>query len=230
MHDYAFASVERRRWTIAIFCISIVLSTFLQPLVGLVSSSELDPFLKSIQLRHWSTLIFRGATPIVVFGFFHMAFSKRLWRNSLLRSSGLVSLPDLNGTWQGHLITSYKNHSKTPIKVTIRQTWDKMSVKLNTCESTSASFIAAIQCDGGEQCILYYLYKNEPNQFVRDTMHEHGGTARLHIEKDELRGDYYTGRDRYTQGEIVLNENHDTYTVKPSLADFASAQNRAAAG
>lgn len=204
MHDYVFESAERQRWTIAIFCVSVLLSTILEPLVGLISLNGLDPFLKSIQLPHWSTLLLRGATPLVVFGFIHLVFSKRLWRSSFFRSRGLVSMPDLDGHWRGHIITSYKNQAKIPVSVTIRQTWDKLSVKLNTNESSSASFMGAIQCDGGEQCTLYYLYKNEPKMFVRETMHEHRGTVRLSISKDELRGDYYTGRDRVTQGEISL--------------------------
>ena len=204
MHEYAYKTQERQRWVIAIFCISVVLSALLEPFGDLISRIGLDPFLKSIQLPHWITVLLRGSTPIAIYGSIYLAFSRRIWRSEFLRSRGAVNLPDLSGEWRGHITTSYGNQSRISVCVTIRQNWDKLSVKLKTAESSSRSFMGAIYCDGGADCVLYYMYKNEPKLFVRDTMHEHGGTARLHIEDDKLHGDYYTGRDRLTQGELLL--------------------------
>lgn len=206
MHDYAIDSGIRRNCTISVFCVSVIVSTLLQPIVETMSLGPLDPFLKSISSQHPLILFFRGASPLVVYTFIHLSFSRWLWKSKCFRPKWLVNLPDLNGRWTGHLRSSYGNQDIIQIEVDIRQNWDKMSIVLRTNHSVSESVIGALQCGAGEKFVLYYLYENKPKAFEASTMHSHRGTARLAVEAGELTGEYYTGRDRCTYGEIVLRK------------------------
>lgn len=204
MHDYAIDSGVRRNWTISIFCVSMIIGVLLQPVVDAIALGPLAPFLKSIHSQHPFVLIFRGTSPLAVYGIIHLCFSRLIWKSKRIRFGWLLDLPNLNGRWTGNLRSSFDERDSTPIEVTIRQTWDKMSIVLKTDRSASASVTGALQCGAGEGFVLHYIYENRPKSFEAQTMHSHVGTVRLDVGEDKLTGEYYTGRDRCTYGEIVL--------------------------
>ena len=73
-------------------------------------------------------------------------FSNVLWDHPLLRKWGIVEVPNLQGTWEGHLRTSYDVEDESKIadiddpeddltametEIYIEQTWDKIVVELD---------------------------------------------------------------------------------------------------
>lgn len=60
----------------------------------------------------------------------------------------------------------------------------------------------------GEETVLSYQYRNAPKPGATDTMHAHIGTGvlKLNNNRNELSGEYYSGRDRANQGIIVLTK------------------------
>ena len=130
-------------------------------------------------------------------------FDKYLWKLRILRTIGIVKVPDLNGAWNGYVASSFDEHAKR-YKATIRisQTWTRIVIILETNHSKSRSLIAAIVTEDSSGMILSYEYLNEPKLNAKHTMHVHRGTARLTLKSEGkvLEGEYYTGRDRQNFG------------------------------
>jgi hypothetical protein len=66
--------------------------------------------------------------------------------------------------------------------------------------------MAAINVTPGSSQGLVYEYMNDPHATAVETMHAHRGFAALKRSADGewLEGDYYTGRDRASQGHLRL--------------------------
>jgi hypothetical protein len=123
-----------------------------------------------------------------------------------------VSVPDLNGTWNGELRSSYDDfQTMYPITLDIKQEWSEISVRLTRPEgSGSKSTTASILLRAGVHPQITYTYQNNPNPDQVETMHAHDGTTILDIElgsvESTLDGTYYTGRDRKTYGTMKLTK------------------------
>jgi len=141
------------------------------------------------------------------YGFFFWLFDHWIWKWSLLHRIRIVCTPVLNGQWTGHVESSHHDsitEGLVDIDVDIEQTWTEMLITASTTQSTSHSLWAAIVTT--EPCTLSYEYINDPRPDTPPTMHIHRGTARLAIDRrtEELKGDYYSGRDRENTGSISL--------------------------
>jgi hypothetical protein len=124
----------------------------------------------------------------------------------------LVPFPDLNGTWQGTIQTTWKNPETgevpgpIPTILTIKQSFARISCVMRTAEMVSRSFLADFWLDQGEQIRkLGYSYVSTPLPTVTDRSPPHCGTMVFEIvgtPATKLRGIYWT--ERKTTGEITL--------------------------
>jgi hypothetical protein len=121
----------------------------------------------------------------------------------------LVPFPDLNGTWQGSIQTTWKNPEtgKTgpiPAILTIKQSFSRISCVMRTAEMASRSFLADFWLDGDEQIRkLGYSYVSTPLPSVTDRSPPHCGTMVFEIilkPDRKLKGVYWT--ERKTTGEV----------------------------
>jgi hypothetical protein len=138
-------------------------------------------------------------------------FSKWGWRWKYFQG-WLVLFPDLNGTWQGHIQTTWKNPQTEvspgpiPVILTIKQSFGKISCVMRTAEMTSYSFVEGFKLDEDRQIKqLAYSYTSKPKASVTDRSMPHDGTILLDIigkPESKLKGQYWTARK--TTGEIVL--------------------------
>jgi len=138
---------------------------------------------------------------------FHALFDKYLWRVPVLRRIGLVKVPDLDGTWKGHIASSFDAYkTKRDVTIEIRQSWKQISINLATQNSKSHSLTAAILTENPNAILISYEYLSEPRPDVASTMHAHRGTTRLTLAPDKkaLDGEYYSGRDRRNIGALSL--------------------------
>jgi len=134
-------------------------------------------------------------------------FDKWLWKYPLMRSLGIVQVPNLSGKWNGVLRSSYDNYkTEYPISLDIRQTWTHLLVKLRAEKSSSYSIIGGIVVGDGKPAMLSYDYLNEPlPDAIPETMHMHRGMVHLALMEDgSLDGVYFTGRSRNTFGRMQL--------------------------
>jgi hypothetical protein len=125
--------------------------------------------------------------------------------------------PDLTGTWEGSLVTTWTDPTTgmaaPPIPATlwIRQGLFSVSIKLRTGESASYStrFVLERYPDAG-RFRVWYSYDNQPKAGVAFRSARHEGVAWLEMDIDadpnRLAGQYYS--DRRTTGDMTFCLTH----------------------
>lgn len=192
----AYSPSSNKAVTISLLTISIVLT-------GVMNS-----VLNAVNLEfQW---LISAVSVVGIYRILYFTFDRFIWRWSLLRNLGLIIIPDLNGRWKGHIMSSYHlNNQNYPISVVITQQWSKILVRLETEKSDSKSIAASFLTDDPTSPELIYVYDNDPINMAPESMHAHSGTAKLRLTGSTLRGKYYTGRGRETTGDIVLERSKD---------------------
>ncbi len=147
---------------------------------------------------------------VVVYGILYVLFTRWGWRIPMLQG-WLVPFPNLNGTWEGTLRSTWKKPegSETPpipVVLVIRQQFDRINCVIYTQESMSWSTAATLYMDGDDGIkTLSYTYINQPKAAVRDRSSISNGAASLRIADGQdrrLEGEYWT--DRKTTGDIEV--------------------------
>lgn len=137
-------------------------------------------------------------------------FMRWLWRWKYLQD-WLVPFPNLNGTWQGHIQTDWRDtEGKTPgpipAMLTVKQTFGRMSCLMRTSEMESHSYLEGFCIDKGEQVRqLCYSYTSKPKSALRNRSTPHDGTMLFNIignPANKLEGEYWT--QRKTTGTVTL--------------------------
>src|SRR3989344_1638107 len=151
-------------------------------------------------------------TALAIYMFLNFIFTKWFWRLPFLQG-WLIQFPDLQGTWQGVLQTTWKNPETgeipgpIPMILVIKQSFKTINCVMYTQESTSYSN-ASMLSEDDESGIkrLSYNYTNTPDITIRGRSAMHHGAAILRIVKEKgkytLRGKYGTSRN--TAGTIKL--------------------------
>lgn len=149
---------------------------------------------------------------VTVYLILSFIFTKWIWRLPFLQG-WLIKYPDLQGTWQGNLQTTWKNPETgkipgpIPMILVIKQSFDTINCVMHTQESTSYSNASMLSEDdeSGIQRISYN-YTNTPDTTIRGRSAIHYGAAILRIIKEgkkySLVGEYWTSRS--TAGNISL--------------------------
>lgn len=140
-----------------------------------------------------------------------LAFTTWAWRLPFLQG-WLVPYPDLEGTWEGTLESTWVDPTTglrkpaIPIVLVIKQSFSSISCTMHTQESTSFSNAAQISTDDESGIVrLSYNYTNRPKATVRDRSEIHDGAAILRIIKGiplAMEGEYWTSRR--TTGDMQL--------------------------
>ena len=132
------------------------------------------------------------------------------WRWKVFKE-WLVPFPDLDGTWQGLIQTTWKDangntQEPIPVILTIKQSFGRVSCVMRTKEMTSHSYLADFWLDTDEQVRkLGYSYTSTPRISLHHRSPPHEGCIVLEIVGDpafKLKGVYWTNRK--TTGEVTL--------------------------
>ncbi len=192
MHAYATDAEDRRLVPTTLAVLSIGAALLLVYVVGLLK----------IQIPWWVD----APSVMGFYGIFYGLYDKQLWRIHI-GPLHLSAIPYVGGVWAGVLTSSYNEGTKINVVVSIKQTWSKISIRLETETSTSYTVMAALNTEESLDPGLKYEYLSEPGQFAKETMHIHRGTGHLRLSSDGkmLTGDYYTGRDRRNFGTLELH-------------------------
>jgi hypothetical protein len=170
-------------------------------LAALVQGFDLRNFLDVIQL-----------IPIVatVDCIAYFVFTAWLWRWNPLQG-WLIPFPDLNGTWQGHIQTTWKDAKgqvpdPIPTILTIKQSFGRMSCVMRTEEMESNSYLEGFCIDKAAQVRrLCYSYTSRPKVTLRGRSTPHDGSILFNIigtPVQKLEGEYWT--QRQTTGTVTL--------------------------
>jgi hypothetical protein len=150
---------------------------------------------------------------VTVFVVLRFVFTKWLWRwRGFSYKSWLVQFPDLEGTWEGELQSTWENpktgQREPPIKafLVIRQTFSTISCTMFTKEMVSFSRAAQLLKDETADAIaLSFNYTSTPKAVIRERSAVHDGAADLRVVRVPqrvLEGQYWTGR--CTTGDVRL--------------------------
>ena len=120
-------------------------------------------------------------------------FKKVIWKFKYIQR--LTGIKNIQGVWQGSLISNYDNKEHIIEKVIIRQSYKKYKVILETKESKSVSEINEIKINELDRMELQYIYKNEAPANLRQKNPMHFGVAALEYKDEKLVGSYWTDRE-----------------------------------
>lgn len=195
MHPYATDSQERVKVIAVLVVISMVLGGVLSRVVP--------------DMPDWLTW-FIDFSSAALFGVLFTLTNRWFWRWPILRPLRMFALPDLNGSWEGTLQSSYDDYKKVHIcRLVITQNWMNVCVLFSIAQSKSHSRAASILLDENGEIVLRYEYHNEPNEVERSILDPHWGTARLVLSNPlgtkNLEGTYYTNRRPQTSGQMKFD-------------------------
>ncbi len=161
-------------------------------------------------------------TVVTIEFFLVLIFIRWGWKFRIFKN-WLVPFPNLNGTWQGHIESTWINDKtgKTlpdiPAILTIQQTFIKISCVIRTAEMTSHSYSGEFRIESDNQVRqIIYSYTSKPRTTVTDRSPIHDGTIVFDIIGDpvkKLKGQYWTTRK--TTGETTM-----TFRCKELFDEF----------
>lgn len=157
-------------------------------------------------------------TPAVTVAFAGLwLFDRFIWRWPLVRR--LTGRPVLDGTWHGELASDWVNpqtDQRIPadpdVFLVVRQSFWRISVRMYTKESKSASLLAALKTADDGVHELVYVFANKPRPDVRHRSAQHYGTVVLGVPRhrsEGFEGEYFTGRG--TGGEMRFRRHFKGY-------------------
>lgn len=193
MHSYSTDSNERMTIPFYIAVISILSAWCLPRLLEMLGAS----------VPWWLD----APAAIGFYGIYYKLFDGVFWK--WFAKIGMIGTPNLNGTWNGHVLSSYDGHStQKHATIEISQTWTKMCVVFKNGTSRSKSITSSIITTNVEGYVLRYEYQNEPKYNSESTMQIHQGFTRLTLSRDRknLEGEYYTGRGRLNYGTMDFSK------------------------
>jgi len=147
---------------------------------------------------------------VTVYMILYFAFGRWGWRLPIFQG-WLVPFPDLTGTWEGTLTTTWENPEigETPspinVRLVVRHHFNRISCVLYTAESMSWSTAAMLHTNDDAIKRLSYTYINLPKASVRDRSSISNGAVVFRIfegKSRRLEGQYWT--DRKTTGDMAL--------------------------
>jgi hypothetical protein len=211
-----WALLPRKTQGLVVVALSIILGWGIEAAVGLITKNPPSE-LKLISL----------IASIISVAFVGIAGATWRWIWRRFPIIGRKTFPDLSGTWQGQLVSTWKDPATEqgvpPVSVTfwIRQGIFSTSIKLRTGESTSYSTRCLLEADqDAGRFRVWYSYDNTPQAQYRYRSARHEGVAWLELDVDEdpdrLIGYYYT--DRKTSGDIDVCRIGRTVKGEPAAA------------
>ncbi|MGL5642839.1 MAG: hypothetical protein ACRDDM_11245 [Paraclostridium sp.] len=149
-------------------------------------------------------------------------FCKVLWNKPLFKK--IHNVPDLNGIWEGELLSSFKDANGNGIvrkcTIKVKQNWDEISFKstftslnddipavqsIKADKSTSDSVNVAFNLDAIGGVSVSFDYKNFGNRSNKNTKHHIGFNIFTYREEEDiLEGIYFTDKDRENQGDLQV--------------------------
>lgn len=220
MRAHPYSAGEARRPTVWVVLIGVaavlagLVVWVIIPALGSLAAfvGDLIPALQTRALSNAFDLllpVIRGSPFILCVLLVYWIFDTRAWKMKMFNS-----IPDLNGTWDGELISDARPQEKFPIKLRIRQTWSKIMITVESDKTFSYSINGSVSFESDELVELLNVYMAEPKLDPGPAViTRHYGTNIVHFRMNEqkkivgITGLYYTERDQGHHGSFAFNIN-----------------------
>jgi hypothetical protein len=153
----------------------------------------------------WPEWLVSAPSVLGTYVLFHVLFDRYVWDWKISRLLGLSKIPNIGGTYEGELISAWKDKSGHPTRLPVRfeiiQTWSQIQVfmKITTGSSTSQSESGVASISAHPHATrLRYIYTNKVNPGIADEdMSDHDGTAEILVDPSgAMTGTYFNARPR----------------------------------
>lgn len=181
---------------ILILIMGVVLTPISQWIEGWISSLNIEVISK---VYSYNGIFSTISLLLIIF----LLINKYLWKYSFMK--WLIDIPNLNGRYEGELISSYRDDLGNNIKkrciIEIKQTASKIKIfsyysDLNSDKQTSCSYSVLEEIISRDDNVfkLYYVYDNKAE--ILNELSDHSGTCILQYYSNEkkLEGEYYNAR------------------------------------
>lgn len=181
---------------ILILTIGVILTPISQHIEGWISSLDIEIINKIYSYNG----IF---STVSLISLMLLLIDKYLWKCSFMK--WLIDIPNLNGRYEGELVSSYRDDLGNNIKkrciIEIKQTASEIKIfsyysDLNSDKQTSCSYSVLEEIISRDDNVfkLYYVYDNKAE--ILNELSDHSGTCILQYYSNEkkLEGEYYNAR------------------------------------
>lgn len=210
MHHYGIDNNVRETIIRFLLLISFVLGFLLHPVFEDVfncirrNCSALDEFLTAFQFAGFYTPVLTSSS---IYLFLTKLYENHLWKHDFFMN--WHNIPNLNGDWDGGLISSYadsitKENTKIDMKIKIKQSWSKISCVSLFDKSHSKSDVAWIQPN--PHCAeLKFAYTNRSHDVNLGNPLYDGYNILTLSDENTISGRYFTTRPpNGTNGSFLL--------------------------
>ncbi len=211
MTNYSIDSSIRRKIIVILFVISLllfipmnaILTTVYNLIIMLLPSTA-----NFFNLLSEIGISVSAVSLLSVFAMLYFIFCKFVWKMKLVAK--FTGVPNLNGDWQGTLVSSHINpetNKKTVLDMTmvIIQDWNSISIRSTFPKSSSYSKTASLHINEQKGIVLGFSYRNDSMNVDIDSR-EFSGYNELTYKNDILEGIYFTNRNEGTHGTIKLKK------------------------
>lgn len=205
MNSYGLKSDIRKKVVIGILIFSIIFMWLIGEWINNISADIkiLNDLLNKIHYLGLGVSI----SAYSLFGGFYWLFNNYLWKWK--RFNLFLGVPDLNGTWEGILISSYKENNeekRIDMVLEIEQKWDTIKCLCKFPSSESSSDIVCLDTVSSRSNILKFTFTNNSYDLNCGCLDFAGyNELRFDAKEDKLIGKYYTNRNPMTNGAITLS-------------------------
>lgn len=151
-------------------------------------------------------------SPIFILSIILVLINEYGWKYKIFK--WLVDLPNLNGRYEGELVSSFKDQNGNAVTkdcvIEIKQNASSISVFSYYADkgvpkqtSMARSVSEQLVKEPNGNFILHYIFTNEPDSML-EMLNKHSGTAKFTYfeDKNELQGEYYN--HRLNKGTMIV--------------------------
>lgn len=188
MHSYSIDSDSRKNVIYVEVALSFAISVLLHALFGnrvtefmsyLSTVNGIGDFINALDNFGLLNDYF---SVIIIYGLLHKLYSSHLWKQTHIKRRH--NIPDLNGEWEGTLKSSYNNfNTSIPIKMAIKQDWNKISFRSSFSESTSYSNNCGIDVSNVAGTTIYFGFVNNSKE-LKNQVRQYEGYNVLTLNED----------------------------------------------
>ncbi len=213
MHDYAIDFGKRRTVNaiiigvyilvalIALICLNNWLKDEINEIVNEMMS-QLTPKISLSTTRIFIKIVLSTFIPGIGIGLFYALYDRILWKCGCFVR--IHKIPNLNGKWIAEVSSPMKGRYKPKIKMTIKQTWNKIQVNGTSEHNTSTSSESASILE--QHGVMYFSYSYRIQQMGGQC---YQGFNSLEIKDDELIGQYFSAKDVVNKFENCFSKKNN---------------------